>query len=128
VVKRAGDAAFWPDAMRCIIQASGGLFRELVSLARHACLLAERAKQSRVSTMEALHAMTEQRLRYTSTLTPGDRDLLSQFSRPDRDRTIADQSIFEQVNQGKIVYYHRDSPWFDIHPILWPLMGLSFAD
>src|SRR5262249_16813770 len=98
VSKRAGEGAFYPDARRIIIQASGGLFRELVSLARHACLLAERSNNNRVSTMEAIEAMQHQRLNHTATLSPADRDVLRQFSRPDRDRTIADQGIFEQVN------------------------------
>ena len=122
--KRAGERAFWPDALRVIIQASGGLFRELVSLARHACLLAERARKDQITSAEAEAALTEQRLKHTATLTLQDRDLLVRFLQSDR--TWADQSIFEQVNQGRIVGYYRETRWFDVHPILWPLVGLSY--
>jgi hypothetical protein len=122
--KRAGEGAFSWDAQRVIIQASGGLFRELVSLARHACLLAERARKDQVTSAEAEAALTEQRLKHTATLAPGDRQSLLNFLRTER--KWADQSILEQVNQGRIVGYHRETLWFDVHPILWPLVGLTY--
>jgi hypothetical protein len=122
--KRAGERAFLPDALRVILQASGGLFRELVSLARHACLLAERARKDQVSSTEAEAALTEQRLKHTATLSRDDLKLLREFK--DKERRIADQSVFEQINQGRIVSYHHEALWFDVHPILWPLVGLSY--
>jgi len=122
--KRAGDRAFLPDALRMIIQTSGGLFRELVSLARHACLLAERARQDQVTTAEAEAALTEQRLKLTATLRLEEHGLLRQFSL--QERKYPNQMIFEQINQGRIVAYHRETLWFDVHPILWPLVDLKY--
>jgi hypothetical protein len=123
--KRAGKLAFSSDAVRVIIQASGGLFRELVSLARHACLLAEQARKDQVTVAEAEDALTQQRLKHTATLTPGERELLRGFAQQ-RDRKSVDQSILEQVNLGRIVGYSRESLWFDVHPILWPLVDLGY--
>ena len=122
--KRAGERAFTWEALQVIIQASGGLFRELVSLARHACLLAERARKDQVTSGEAEAALTQQRLKHTATLAPGDRELLRGFARGER--KSADQSILEQVNLGRIVGYYRETLWFDIHPILWPLVDLGY--
>jgi hypothetical protein len=122
--KRAGAVAFLSDARRVIIQASGGLFREFVSLARHACLLAERAHKDRVTATEANAAVIEQRLRQTATLTAGDQQLLLGFRVGER--RWADEKIFEQVNQSRIVAYYRENLWFDIHSILWPLVDLKY--
>jgi hypothetical protein len=122
--RRAWKQAFQADALRVIIPASGGLFRELVSLGRHACLLAERAGKDAVTSVEADAALREQRLKYTATLTAGDLEVLRQFLRTNR--AWADRGIFEQVNQGRIVSYYRDSLWFDVHPILWPLLSLEY--
>jgi hypothetical protein len=124
VKKRAGDKAFSWDALQLIVRASGGVFRELLSLARHACLLAERARKDQVTTAEAEGALTEQRLKLTATLTPEDLQLLREFLRSER--KSVDRSIFEQVNLGRIVRYQREAFWFDVHPILWPLVNLNY--
>jgi hypothetical protein len=102
------------------------MFRELISLARHACLLAGLAGKDTVTDSEADAALREQRLNHTTTLAPEDRRLLTQFLQTER--TWADQTYFEQVNQGRIVGYHGDNLWFDVHPILWPLFGLKYPD
>jgi hypothetical protein len=75
IEKRAGRDAFQPDAQRVIFQASGGVFRELIVLARHACLLAKRANKASVTSAEAESALREQRLNHTSTLSSGFADL-----------------------------------------------------
>jgi hypothetical protein len=122
--KRAGIGAFSWDAQDTIIQMSAGIFRELVSLARHACLLAERGRKDQVTTVEAEAALTQQRLSHTATLTLADRESLRGFARSER--RWADQAILEQVNLGRIVGYHRETLWFDVHSILWPLVNLNY--
>ncbi len=122
--KRTGQLAFTLDALLLVFRASGGMFRELVSTARHACLLADRAGKDRVTAAEAEAALREQQLRQTATLTAEDRQRLAQFAKSER--TYADRTILEYVNHGRIVAYQEESRWFDVHPVLWPLVGLTY--
>jgi hypothetical protein len=116
--------AFSSPALRVLIPASGGVFRELISLGRHACLLAVQAGKDQVDSGEAEAALREQRLRHTPTLTREDLAVLKHFSVSERIWT--DPNIWEQVNQGRIVAYHHDRLWFDVHPILWPLLKMDY--
>jgi hypothetical protein len=123
--KRAWKQAFQPDALSVIIAACGGVFRELMVLGRHACLLTDLAGKSAVTSVEADAALREERLNNTTTFSPEDRSELSEFLKTER--TWADQRMLKQVDQGRIIAYHRDRLWFDVHPMLWPLMGLKYT-
>jgi hypothetical protein len=122
--KRAVKRAFDASAIEIIIQASGGVFRELISLGRHACLLAERAQKGQVDCHEADAALRVQRVKHTATLTREDLGVIRSFAAGERIWT--DPSSWEQVNQGRIVAYDSDRLWYDVHPILWPLLGLRY--
>jgi hypothetical protein len=125
--RRTAEKVFWDSgALQQIIPLSGGNFRELVTMGQHASLLAGEAGKIVITAVEAESAIRQQRLRHTPTLSPDDQSVLRGFA--SGNRNVLDGSLLEQVNKSRIVAYHDQHLWFDVHPLLWPLVGLSYPE
>jgi len=121
--RRIGTEAIQRSALDILLPASGGISRELIWLAGYACLLAHQRGKLRVTAEEATAAVRQMQLKYTPGLTSTDLGILKHFAVGDR--VLVDGSLLDQVNLTRIVAYHGpDGLWWDVHPILWSLVGI----
>lgn len=118
--QRVGEGVFAEDALRFLIGASAGLHRELLSLAQQACMRAAIAGQSQVTLLVAQSTVNDKRHEYSFHLTPQDLEYMYHVSLDKR--ITGDPSALSLINRNLIVSYQDDSSWFDVHPIVQPLV------
>jgi hypothetical protein len=124
LLHRIGQGALDSSALDPLLTGSGGICRELIWLAGHACLVAHQRGLFIVTGEQATAAVRQLRLKYTPGLTAEDLQLLTSFAKSTRD--LVDKQLLEQVNNTRIVAYHGpEGLWWDVHPILWPLVGVK---
>jgi hypothetical protein len=118
--RRAGEAAFDNAALDMIVPASGGIHRDLLTLAQQACVRAAVSGKSVVTNVEALAAVEQRRQDYSFQLTPQDWGTLKQL---DQSKFISrDAGLISLLERNLIVSFRSDWTWFGVHPILAPLL------
>jgi GTPase SAR1 family protein len=118
--RRAGETAFDNAALDLIVPASGGIHRDLLTLAQQACVRAGVAGKTVVTSDEALAAVEQRRQDYSFQLTPQDWGTLKRL---DDSKFIArDAGLISLLERNLIVSYRSDWTWFGVHPILDPLL------
>jgi hypothetical protein len=118
--RRAGETAFQNEALNLIVPASGGIHRDLLTLAQQACVRAAVAGKTVVTSDEARAAVEQRRQDYSFQLTPQDWGTLKQL---DASKFIArDEGLISLLERNLVVSYRSDWTWFGVHPILIPLL------
>ena len=120
VERRAGVDAFEESALDLIIEASGGIHRELLTLAQQACLRASVAGRVQVREDDARSAVEDKRQEVSFHLTPDDLDYLAEIR--SHHRVTGDPRALPLIERNLIVGYHRGWSWFDVHPLVKPLL------
>ncbi len=118
--RRAGEGAFEPPALRTLVRHSAGIHRELLQLAQRACVVAALGGAARVSLAHAEAAVAEQRNEYSIVLRTRDYPLLAEVMETKQLRGGDD--IARLIRNQLIVAYANGTTWFDVHPILRPLL------
>ncbi len=121
VERRAGVGAFEEPAMGRLIESSGGIHRDLLTLAQSACMRAAVAGRLQVPEADALAAIEDRRQEMSFHLTPQDLAYLREIQT--LQRLTGDPRAVPLISRNLIVSYHSDWAWFDIHPIIKPLVA-----
>jgi hypothetical protein len=121
VERRAGTDAFERPALDLVIEASGGIHRELLTLAQQACLRASVAGCVQVREQDAQNAIEDRRQEVSFHLTPQDLDYLHEVH--EHHRITANPLALPLIERNLIVGYHGGWSWFDVHPIVKPLLA-----
>ena len=118
--RRTGEHIFTPGAFPDLVFQSAGIHRELLQLAQRACVVAASEGASQITHEHVSAAIREQRNEYSVVLRTGDFPILRTLTSskdlaggPDTSRLIRNQLI---------VAYGNGTTWFDVHPIVRPLV------
>jgi DNA polymerase III delta prime subunit len=120
IEQRVGIELFDEEAMTFLVEQSGGIHRDLLTLAQDACLGASLDSQSQVTLNHVKAAVDERRLTQSSRLTTQFHKALNHVRIHKR---IDNGTIFLQLLElNLIVAYQDSSTWFDVHPIVRPFI------
>lgn len=103
-----------------IVDASGGIHRELLTLAQQACLRASVAGRVQVRDDDARSAVEDKRQEVSFHLTPDDLRYLAEVQ--DHHRVTGDPRALPLIERNLIVGYHGGWSYFDVHPLVKPLL------
>ena len=121
LTRRAEERLFTPGALTGLVGWSGGLARELVILARRACLVAMEAEKPAIDEEVVEQAAARMRIDYEVLLTTEQLDLLRGVR--DRKRVENDEKHRALLhNLSALEYRNGEGVWYDVHPIVRPLL------
>lgn len=119
VLQRRTDV-FSEKALDVIVENSAGIHRELLRIAQRACVLSAASGKERVFERQANRAVRELRNEYSVMLRSEDHSRLREVERTGR--ISGDPNLLRLVRDQFIVAYGSGGAWFDIHPIVRPLV------
>ena len=110
------------DACERLVELSGGVLRELVSLAKDACSNARAQDHAKIEVEDVERAASQVRNLYRTMLTRGQFKALWQVH-SSRTKQPADNAQAEQlVHNLSLLGYMNDESWWDVHPVVLPLL------
>lgn len=120
LTKRAEENLFTPEALMQLAKLSGGLPRGLVTLTRRACLLAMAAKKPAIDTPVVEQAAARMRLDYQVLLT----SRTEQLQQVDKTKKVSNTEEHRALlhNLSVLEYRNDEGVWYDVHPIVKPLL------
>lgn len=121
IERRAGTDTFESSALDAIIEASGGIHRDLLTLAQQSCMRAAMKNRANVTEPDARAAIEERRQELSFHLTPSDLAYLLEVK--GSKRLTGDPRALPLISRNLIVSYHGDWAWFDVHPLILPLLA-----
>lgn len=120
VHRRMEPELITPDALNAAIRASGGVFREMCRVMRHAVDRAQVAGRSRIEVEDVELAEAEIRGEYRRILTAEQRALLRDVRA--RNRLDEPDKIAPLLQILAVLEYANGEPWCDAHPALYRLL------
>jgi hypothetical protein len=123
IEQRIGGDLFTEDAMAFVVEQSGGIHRELLTLAQDACLGASIDSQPQVTLNHVKAAVDERRLTQSSRLTSPFHKALNHVRVHKRIDNIA--NFLQLLELNLVVAYQDSSTWFDVHPIVGPFIDYT---
>lgn len=120
--RRMDPSLITAEAVERLVDLSGGVVRELVSLAKDACANARARLGERVEPSDAERAASAVRNNYRRMLTLGKyRELWRVHTDPHKQQTGSPVSQ-ELIHNLSLLEYLNDESWWDVHPIVMPLL------
>jgi hypothetical protein len=108
------------EALNLLIAMSGGVMRDLILLMREASVSAKREGKPSIQLGEARKAVYFRRRQYAMGLRKPDYDELESFLASGKPE---DAKVFDQLVENLyILIYVDETPWYDIHPNVLPLI------
>ncbi|MCK4449877.1 MAG: hypothetical protein KAX26_04725, partial [Anaerolineae bacterium] len=120
VHKRMEPELITPDALDAAIRISGGVFREMCRVMRHAMDRAQAAGRLRIEVGDVEQAEAEIRGEYRRILTAEQRRLLLEVH--DHNRLDQPDKLGPLMQMLAALEYRNDENWCDAHPALVPLL------
>jgi hypothetical protein len=121
LTRRAEERLFTPGALVGLVGWSGGLARELIILARRACLAAMEAERSAIDEEAVEQAAARMRIDYEVLLTSEQLNLLRGVQERKRVENDEDHRALLH-NLSALEYRNGEGVWYDVHPIVRPLL------
>jgi len=118
---RLEDGLISPDALDGLARHSGGIPRELVTLARQASMEARKADRTRIELEDVEGAARRVRMDYQVLLSLRQIELLRQVSKSKQvDNDDEHRALLHNLS---VLEYRNDEAWHDVHPIVLPLVA-----
>lgn len=108
-----------PEALRLLIEKSGGVVRDLMFLVREAALNAEMAGEKRIDVPIARQAVADFRRKFEAALTPAYREILERVANC---KSRIDDPLCDELIMANFILSYIDEEgeiWFDVHSVLW---------
>jgi len=122
ITRRMSPDLITNQARRQLVSYSGGLLRELVSLAKDACSNARARGDQRVELQDVERAANKVRNVYRTLLTTEQyRELWRVQHDPRKQQTNSPVSQ-QLIHNLSLLEYRNDDSWWDVHPIIAPLL------
>lgn len=121
ILNRLEESLIAPDALTRLIKVSGGLPRQLFTLARDACTFALIDEEEQIRLPHVSLAETQSRNLFGNILTPEDYSELCTIYKGEReiDNTPQRAALLHKL---VLFQYMNAESWFDVNPILQPLL------
>ena len=121
LMRRVEEALFAPDALTELASLSSGIPRELIALARQACLEARKSRRECVTSEDVQRAAQRKRMSYEVLL---DREQLKLLERVRDTKAVNnDEAHRALLHNLSVLEYRNDHVWYDVHPLVTPLLG-----
>jgi predicted ATPase len=121
LTKRADRSLFTSGALTDLAELSSGIPRELIALARRACIEARKADQTCINEECVKRAARSKRMDYQVLLTSQHLDLLKQVEQ--KKRVENDEAHRALLHNLSVLEYRNDvGVWYDVHPLIKPLL------
>ena len=117
---RGGDELLGPDEVELICGSSGGVLRDLITLARDAGEAAYIEESERILSKHAHSAIKQLGESYLRGLGPEQLNILRRLSK-ERSFDVASDPNIELLVTGRVLEYSATD--FRVHPALWPLIS-----
>lgn len=124
--RRVSESIFPPEAREEVVELSGGVLKHLLSLSGEAVLRAMQQGREKVLPEDVEYAARQNRLSLSPTFTASEREVLKRiaethsFENAEEERRLA-------INLHILRYIEDDEEWWDIHPLLEPLLRRWFS-
>lgn len=120
ITKRLEDELIEEDALDVMAKLSSGVPRQLVMLARRACLESLKDDREVIDTDAVRAAANKQRNEYEVLLDREQRELLKEVH--ENKNIDNDEEHRELLHNLSVLKYENDEVWYDVHPIVLPLI------
>lgn len=120
ILRRTEPNLFTARAVELLTELCGGLPRELVTLARRSCLIALRSESSQIDEKIVVQAGNRLRNDYRVLLTTPQIELLKTAHQTKRVENDAEHRAL--LHNLSILEYRNANIWYDIHPVVVPLL------
>ncbi len=126
VYRRIDKTLISEDALRCVIDCSGGLVRDLVKFMQDACSIASLKEVSIIDQAIAQEATSELVNDFYRIFDfPEYRDSVEEIMKSKEKKKIKNTTLVYLLKYLFVVEYrHRNKPWYDAHPCLKKAMKL----
>ncbi|GIX47652.1 MAG: hypothetical protein KatS3mg131_1863 [Candidatus Tectimicrobiota bacterium] len=121
LLRRVSEALIAPEALEALIEASGGLIRELLRLARLAVASAQSHKEGRVTLDDVAEARREVRNSFRRILKAEDYRHLWRLRETRRLDELPPEAADKLLHNLSVLEYDGES-WWDVHPAVKELM------
>jgi hypothetical protein len=121
LTRRLDESLISQEALVSLVENSGGIPRELIALARGACVVARVADKTSIDADAAVQAVQDRRRDYDVLLPTEQRVLLKEIARTKwADNNEKYQPLLKNLSA---LEYRNGDPWFDVHPLVKPLLA-----
>jgi Cdc6-like AAA superfamily ATPase len=122
LTRRVEETLFTSNALTALAELSSGIPRELIALARRACLEARKSDRPLIDEEAVKQAARSKRMDYQVLLTTQQLDLLRQVQRTKRvENDEAHRALLH--NLSALEYRNDEGVWYDVHPLIKPLLA-----
>ncbi|MBI3682202.1 MAG: AAA family ATPase [Acidobacteria bacterium] len=118
--RRLEPVLLTPEAHRRLAEASSGIPRELIALARFAAVEARKAKTGRIEIEAVENAVASRRREYQILLTTEQLRLLERVKKTKRVEN--DEAHRALLHNLSALEYRNEEVWYDVHPVVEPLL------
>lgn len=120
LTQRVDQNLFEPDALRKLATMSGGVPRELIVLARRACVDAMRREVGRIDMAAVETAVRRKRMDYEVLLTSKQLERLREIKASKRvENKPEDRDLLHNLS---VLEYRSRGIWYDVNPLIEPLL------
>ena len=120
LTRRVEESLYAPEALDRLIRLSSGIPRELIALARQACLEARKAAKPRIEADDVERAARRKRMDYQVLLTAQQLDLLKKVRVTKRVENDGDHRAL--LHNLSALEYRNNQVWHDVHTLVVPLL------
>jgi len=121
LTKRVEEKLFTSEALTALAELSSGIPRELITLARRACLEARKSNQSVINEKAVERAARSKRMDYQVLLTT---DQLNRLRQVQETKRVENDEEYRSLlhNLSALEYRNDVGVWYDVHPLIEPLL------
>ncbi len=114
------ESLITPDAVEELLTASGGVMVTLIDLMQRAAVFAVMANRTVIDEESVRRAIVKARQDYQTVLKPAHYDVLRQRH---QDKAVVNENADrELLHNLSLLEYRNDEVWYDVHPIVQPLL------
>jgi len=120
--RRMEEELIEPEALKEVIESSGGLMLDLIRLIQGAANYALSGDKERIDLESVERMANEIRNDYRALLQPKHYRVLQQTQKDKEKRIVNEEVVQELLHNLSLLEYRNDETWGDVHPIVKPLL------
>ena len=114
---------FEQEALRELVIASGGILRDLISMATECLVRLDVSKADKIDVAMVREVIRKQSMQRQLRVDPGIRAALTQTNREKDIANIPPSTAGTLIDQSLVLAHQGVRPWYEVHPLLKPLVS-----
>ena len=123
VVRRMPRGWLEQEALRELVIASGGILRDLISMATECLVRLDVSKADKIDVAMVREVIRKQSMQRQLRVDPGIRAALTQTNREKDIANIPPSTAGTLIDQSLVLAHQGVRPWYEVHPLLKPLVS-----